>query len=485
MQPKQLITTGKIPPNAIELEKSVLGAIFALDGAIEKQMDIVAPIWNNPNVLYDEHNRLIYGILLELYQNKISIDIPIVAVKIMEKITLDLFNPFLYIAELTNKPAFNIESSAKIVYEKYLSRELLTYSYSIINKIESNSDIFEVLADTEVYANKLQTQSSNSDLVHISGIIDEVNANVTEIRDKGETQKLGGVPSGFRQLDKITNGWQNSDLIILGARPAVGKSAFALNLAYNASKEGITSGILNLEMSSSQTVKRLISNATNVELEKINRPNEMKDQDYLELISKSEELKKLPIYLDDAFTTTMTEIRAKAKRLKKKHDLGFLVIDYLQLIESKGRGGSREQEISKISRSLKGLAKELNIPIIALSQLSRDVEKRGGEKGKVPQLSDLRESGAIEQDADMILFIYRPEYHGVESNEMGESTKGETYITIAKHRNGALGDIQLKAELNYQRFKDESMDNPFGDEDVFNPYSSAIRTFAEFDESPF
>lgn len=485
MQPKRL-TTSKIPPNAIELEKSVLGAILAFSDSIEKQMDIVAPIWNNPNVLYDEYNRLIYGILLDLYQKKISIDTVLVCSKVIERIgDITLFNPMLYIVGITDKPAINIESSAKVVYERYLAREMLNYTYSLIKRIEDKNDIFDVLADTEVFANKLQTISSSNDLVHISSIVDSVNSKITENRDKGVTEsKVLGVQSGFSGLDKITNGWQNSDLIILGARPAVGKSAFALNLAYNASKSGVTSAIINLEMSSYQTVKRLISNATNVEMDLMNKPYNMSSEDFERLILESQKLKELPIYLDDAFTTTMTEIRAKAKRLKKKHNLGLLIIDYLQLIESKNSKGNREQEISKISRSLKGLAKEIDIPIIALSQLGRGVESRGGDKGKIPQLSDLRESGAIEQDADMVLFIYRPEYYGISNNEVGESTQGETYITIAKHRNGALGNIQLKSELQFQRFKDANNIDNINSENNYNPYSSALNQFAEFDK-PF
>jgi replicative DNA helicase len=276
--------------------------------------------------------------------------------------------------------------------------------------------------------------------------------------DKLRTQKdeISGVPSGFTSLDRITYGWQPTDLIILAARPSVGKTAFALNLARNAAMHPTKPqavGFFSLEMSAAQLVQRILSAESEIKMEKISR-GKLEDYEYQQLHSKGiKKLETAPIYIDDTAALNIFEFRAKARRLVNKHNVKIIIIDYLQLMSGSGdRNSNREQEISNISRSLKALAKELNIPIIALSQLSRAVETR--KESKMPQLSDLRESGAIEQDADMVMFIYRPEYYEVMSNEMGESTQGETHIRIAKHRNGSLDLVKLRARLDIQRFEE-------------------------------
>jgi replicative DNA helicase len=264
------------------------------------------------------------------------------------------------------------------------------------------------------------------------------------------------VPSGFPTLDKITYGWQPTDLIILAARPAVGKTAFALNLARNAALNATKpTGVafFSLEMSSAQLVQRILSAESEIWLEKISR-GKMEDYEMKQLYAKGiQKLAQAPIFIDDTAALNIFELRAKCRRLKNKHDIGLIIIDYLQLMSgaSGGKNTNREQEISQISRGLKQLAKELQVPIIALSQLSRAVETRK-DGNKMPQLSDLRESGAIEQDADMVMFIYRPEYYDITANEMGESNKGETHVRIAKHRNGSLETIKLKALLHIQKF---------------------------------
>lgn len=256
----------------------------------------------------------------------------------------------------------------------------------------------------------------------------------------------------------MTYGWQNSDLIILAARPAVGKTAFALNLARNAAlhpTKPTPVALFSLEMSSGQLVQRILSAESEIWLEKISR-GRMEEHEMQQLYKKGiQRLSKAPIFIDDTAALNIFELRAKCRRLKSKHDIGLIIIDYLQLMTGGGEGknSNREQEISQISRNLKGLAKELHVPIIALSQLSRDVEKRK-DGNKIPQLSDLRESGAIEQDADMVLFLYRPEYYDITSNEFGESNKGETHVRIAKHRNGSLENIKLRALLHIQKFID-------------------------------
>jgi replicative DNA helicase len=279
------------------------------------------------------------------------------------------------------------------------------------------------------------------------------------------TEDISGVPSGFSHLDRITYGWQPTDLIILAARPAVGKTAFALNLARNAAlhpTKPVGVGFFSLEMSASQLVQRILSAESEIMLEKITR-GKLEEYEYQQHHAKvNKKLETAPLYIDDTAALNIFEFRAKARRLVNKHQVGLIVIDYLQLMSGSdnNKGGNREQEISTISRNLKALAKELSVPIIALSQLSRAVETR--KESKMPQLSDLRESGAIEQDADMVMFIYRPEYYEIGANEMGESTKGETHIRIAKHRNGSLDTVKLRANLAIQRFHDWEDEGPGG-----------------------
>jgi replicative DNA helicase len=271
------------------------------------------------------------------------------------------------------------------------------------------------------------------------------------------------VPTGFPSLDHITYGWQPTDLIILAARPSVGKTAFALNLARNAAlhpRKSIPVGFFSLEMSAGQLVQRILSAESEIWLEKIAR-GRLQEHEMKQLYAKGiQRLAQAPIFIDDTAALNIFELRAKCRRLKNKHNVGLIIIDYLQLMSGTGenRNTNREQEISRISRDLKGLAKELQVPIIALSQLSREVEKRK-EGSKMPQLSDLRESGAIEQDADMVMFLYRPEYYDINANEMGESNKGETHVRIAKHRNGSLETIKLKALLHIQKFIEEDGNN--------------------------
>jgi replicative DNA helicase len=283
---------------------------------------------------------------------------------------------------------------------------------------------------------------------------------IEDMRNKQED--ITGVPSGFPSMDKVIYGWQPSDLVILAARPAVGKTAFALNLvryaALNKTKPTPVA-FFSLEMSAAQLVQRILSAESEIMLEKISR-GKLEDHEVQQLYKKGiEVLAKAPIFIDDSAALNIFELRAKARRLVNKHGVGLIIIDYLQLMSGGGnKNTNREQEISTISRGLKQLAKELNIPIIALSQLSREVEKRK-DGNKMPQLSDLRESGAIEQDADMVMFLYRPEYYDITSNEFGESNRGETHVRIAKHRNGSLETIKLRGLLHIQKF----IEDDFGD----------------------
>jgi replicative DNA helicase len=279
---------------------------------------------------------------------------------------------------------------------------------------------------------------------------------IEDLRHKNED--VTGVPSGFSGLDRITYGWQNTDLIILAARPAVGKTAFALNLARNAvmhATKPTPVALFSLEMSAGQLVQRILAAESEIWLEKIAR-GKLEEHEMKQLYARGiQRLAQAPLFIDDTPALNIFELRAKCRRLKNKHNIGMIIIDYLQLMSgtNENRNGNREQEISNISRNLKALAKELNVPIIALSQLSRAVEQRGAKEGsRVPQLSDLRESGAIEQDADMVMFLYRPEYYDVTTSADGENIKGLTEVKIAKHRNGMLDTVKLKALLHIQKF---------------------------------
>ena len=285
---------------------------------------------------------------------------------------------------------------------------------------------------------------------------------IEELRNR--KSDITGVPSGFRELDKLTSGWQPTDLIILAARPSVGKTAFALNLARNAAMNQVNPvgvAVFSLEMSAGQLVQRVLSAESEIPMNDITK-GKLADHQMKQLYTKGlQPLAQAPMYIDDTAALNIFELRAKCRRLKNKNNIGLIIIDYLQLMSgnSDNKNSNREQEISNISRNLKALAKELHVPIIALSQMSRDVEKRGAKDGsRRPMLSDLRESGAIEQDADMVMFLYRPEYYDVTQDAQGENTKGLTEVMVQKHRNGELGTVKLNALLHIQKFLDWDSD---------------------------
>jgi replicative DNA helicase len=372
-----------------------------------------------------------------------------------------------YVTKLTNAvvSSANIEAHARIILQKFIQRELIRISGEIISEAyEDSTDVFDLLDEAEsklfeITNNHLRKNFDSIDMVLVKTI-----QRIEDLRHKNED--ISGVPSGFPSLDKVTYGWQPTDLIILAARPAVGKTAFALNLlrtaALNPAKPTAVA-FFSLEMGAGQLVQRILSAESEIWLEKITR-GKLEDHEMKQLYAKGiSKLSSAPIFIDDSAALNIFELRAKCRRLKTKHNLGLIIIDYLQLMSgtSENKNGNREQEISKISRDLKGLAKELQVPIIALSQLSRAVESRK-EGNKMPQLSDLRESGAIEQDADMVMFLYRPEYYDITSNEMGENNKGETHVRIAKHRNGSLETIKLRALLHIQKFVEDDDNGGFG-----------------------
>ena len=443
---------GKIPPQVRELEEAVLGAILLEKSAFDTVTEIL-----KPECFYVESHQMIYRSMQSLQQKNMPIDMLTVVEELRMQENLDIVGGAYYISKLTNVvvSTANIDAHARIVLQKFIQRELIRISGEVIaNAYEDSTDVFDLLDDSETKMFNITNNYLKKNFVDIGFALATAITRIDELRTKKD--EISGVPSGFASLDRITYGWQPTDLIILAARPSVGKTAFALNLARNAALHPTKPqpvGFFSLEMSASQLVQRILSAESEIKMEKISR-GKLEDYEYQQLHAKGiKRLESAPIYIDDTAALNIFEFRAKARRLVNKHQVKMIIIDYLQLMSGLGdRNSNREQEISNISRSLKALAKELNIPIIALSQLSRAVETR--KESKMPQLSDLRESGAIEQDADMVKFIYRPEYYEVMSNEMGESTQGETHIRIAKHRNGSLDLIKLRARLDIQRFEE-------------------------------
>ena len=454
---------GKVPPQAKDLEEAVLGAIMLEKSAFDTVVEIL-----KPECFYSDANQRIYRAMQSLTGKNLPIDLLTVVEELRVKEELELVGGPYYVSKLTNAvvSSANLEAHSRIVLQKFIQRELIRISGEIIgDAYEDSTDVFDLLDDAETKLYEITNNHLRKNFDDINTVLVKTIQRIEEMRNRDED--LTGVPSGFPSLDKLTYGWQPTDLIILAARPSVGKTAFALNLTRTAAlhpTKPTAVAFFSLEMSAGQLVQRILSAESEIWLEKISR-GKLEEHEMKQLYKKGiERLSNAPIYIDDSAALNIFELRAKCRRLKNKHNVGLIIIDYLQLMSGGGdnKNGNREQEISRISRDLKGLAKELQVPIIALSQLSREVEKRK-EGAKIPQLSDLRESGAIEQDADMVMFLYRPEYYEITANEMGESNKGETYVKIAKHRNGSLDTVKLKALLHIQKFiEDEDGGSDFG-----------------------
>ncbi len=454
---------GKVPPQAKELEEAVLGAIMLEKSAFDTVIEIL-----KPDCFYGEANQRIFKAMISLAQKTLPIDLLTVVEELKIKEELDLVGGPYYVSKLTNAvvSSANIEAHSRIVLQKFIQRELIRISGEIIgDAYEDSTDVFDLLDDAESKLFEITNNHLRKNFDDINTVLVKTIQRIEDMRNRDED--ITGVASGFPSLDKLTYGWQPTDLIVLAARPSVGKTAFALNLARSAAlspTKPTAVAFFSLEMSAGQLVQRILSAESEIWLEKISR-GKLEEHEMKQLYKRGiERLSNAPIFIDDTAALNIFELRAKCRRLKNKHNVGLIIIDYLQLMSGAGdsKNGNREQEISRISRDLKGLAKELQVPIIALSQLSREVEKRK-EGAKIPQLSDLRESGAIEQDADMVMFLYRPEYYDITANEMGESNKGETYVKIAKHRNGSLDTIKLKALLHIQKFiEDEAGGSDFG-----------------------
>ncbi len=450
---------GKVPPQAKDLEEAVLGAIMLEKNAFDVIIEIL-----KPECFYVESHQRIFRAMQGLQQKNSPIDLLTVVEELKFREEIDLIGGAYYVTKLTNSvvSSANIETHARIILQKFIQRELIRISGEIIgDAYEDSTDVFDLLDEAETKLFEITNNHLRKDYASIDTVLVKTIQRIEDLRTRQD--EITGVPTGFSTIDHITYGWQPSDLIVLAARPSVGKTAFALNLARNAAlhpTKPTVVGFFSLEMSAGQLVQRILSAESEIWLEKIAR-GRLEEHEMKQLYKKGiERLASAPIHIDDSAALNIFELRAKCRRLKNKHNVGLIIIDYLQLMSGAGenRNSNREQEISRISRDLKGLAKELNIPIIALSQLSREVEKRK-EGNKMPQLSDLRESGAIEQDADMVMFLYRPEYYDITSNELGESNKGETHVRIAKHRNGQLDTIKLKALLHIQKFIEDDGDD--------------------------
>ncbi|MFT3706014.1 MAG: replicative DNA helicase [Agriterribacter sp.] len=450
---------GKVPPQARELEEAVLGAIMLEKTAFDTVVEIL-----KPECFYVDAHQRIYRAMQSLAQKSMPIDLLTVVEELRIKEELELIGGPYYVTKLTNAvvSSANIETHSRIILQKFIQRDLIRISGEIISDAyEDSTDVFDLLDEAESKLFDITNNHLRKNFDSIDSVLVKTIQRIEDMRNRQED--ITGVPSGFPSLDRITYGWQPTDLVILAARPSVGKTAFALNLARNAalsSTKPTPIAFFSLEMSASQLVQRILSAESEIWLEKIAR-GKMEEHEMQQLYRNGiQRLQSAPIFIDDTPALNIFELRAKCRRLKNKHNVSLVIIDYLQLMSGTGdkRSSNREQEISTISRNLKGLAKELGIPIIALSQLSREVEKRK-EGDKMPQLSDLRESGAIEQDADMVMFLYRPEYYNITANEMGENNKGETHVRIAKHRNGSLETIKLRALLHIQKFTEMESDD--------------------------
>ena len=435
---------GKIPPQAVELEEAVLGAVMLEKDAVLSVIDIL-----KPGSFYKDAHQKIYRAIIDLSTQEKAIDILTVTEELRKSKNLEEVGGPLYITQLTSKvaSAAHLEFHARIIQQKYIQRELIRVSTEIQKKAYDDSiDVDNLLdqAESELFdiaeGNISRETSKLNVLVKLA---------IQQIEEASKREDhLSGVPSGFTKLDRLTSGWQKSDLVIIAARPSMGKTAFVLSMARNIAVEHKRPvAFFSLEMASVQLVNRLIVSETELPSDRI-RNGRLEEYEWKQLDYKIKSLVEAPIYIDDTPAISIFELRAKCRRLKVQHQIELVVVDYLQLMSGSGDSrGSREQEVSTISRALKSMAKELDVPVIALSQLNRSVELRTGNKR--PQLSDLRESGAIEQDADLVIFIHRPEKYDIYEDEHGNSLAGIADIILSKHRNGPIGNVQLK-------FKEES-----------------------------
>ena len=441
---------GKLPPQALDLEEAVLGAMMIDKKGVDDVIDIL-----QSEAFYKDAHKHIFEAIFQLFTDSQPVDLLTVSAQLKKNAKLELAGGDFYLIQLTQKIASSahIEFHSRIILQKYIQRSLIRISSEIIEEsYDETTDVFDLLdkAETKLYEVTQGNIKRSSETAQ--SLVIQAKKRIEEIANK---EGLSGIATGFDKLDKITSGWQPSDLVIIAARPGMGKTAFVLSMARNIAIDyGHPVALFSLEMSSVQLITRLISSETGLSSEKL-RTGKLEKHEWEQLSVKVKDLEKAPLFIDDSPSLSIFDLRAKSRRLASQHGIKLIIVDYLQLMTAGGNGkggGNREQEISTISRNLKALAKELEVPVIALSQLSRAVETRGSSKR--PLLSDLRESGAIEQDADIVSFIYRPEYYKIDEwdDEEQSPTAGQAEFIIAKHRNGSLENIRLKFIGNLGKF---------------------------------
>ena len=477
---------GKLPPQAVDLEEVVLGAMMIDKKGVDEVIDIL-----NPDVFYKEAHQFIFEAVVNLFQSSQPVDLLTVSAELKKAKRLDRVGGEFYLIQLTQKvsSSAHIEFHARIILQKYIQRSLIKISSAIIEEAyDEGTDVFDLLDNAESKLYEVTQGNLKRSSETAQNLVIQAKKRIEEIANR---EGLSGIPSGFTRVDKLTSGWQPSDLVIIAARPGMGKTALTLSMARNIAVEHeIPVAFFSLEMSSVQLITRLISSETGLSSEKL-RTGKLEKHEWEQLNVKVKSLEKAPLYIDDTPALSIFDLRAKARRLASQHGIKLIMVDYLQLMTAGGsqKGGNREQEISTISRNLKALAKELDVPVIALSQLSRAVETRGGSKR--PILSDLRESGAIEQDADIVSFIYRPEYYKIDEwdDEERSPTEGQAEFIVAKHRNGGLDEIRLKFVSHLGRFENlelfdypteiHSRMNAAANDDTYKPseYPSADEAF--------
>ncbi|WP_291870124.1 replicative DNA helicase [Maribacter sp.] len=465
---------GKIPPQAVDLEEVVIGAMMIDKKGVDDVIDIL-----HPDVFYKEAHKNIFEAIFKLFETSEPIDLLTVSTQLKKDGKLESSGGDFYLIKLTQKIASSahIEFHARIILQKFIQRSLIKISGEIIEAAyDESTDVFDLLDNAESKLYDVTQGNLKRSAETAQNLVIQAKKRIEEIAGK---EGMSGVASGFDKLDKLTSGWQPSDLIIVAARPGMGKTALTLSMARNIAVNSNTAvAFFSLEMSSVQLITRLISSETGLSSEKL-RTGKLEKHEWEQLNVKVKSLEAAPLFIDDTPSLSIFDLRAKCRRLASQHDIKMIMIDYLQLMTAGGSqkgGGNREQEISTISRNLKALAKELNVPVIALSQLSRAVETRGGSKR--PILSDLRESGAIEQDADIVSFIYRPEYYKIDEWDDDEQspTAGQAEFIVAKHRNGGLENIRLKFIGNQGKFDNlDDFDSPFEFQSKMN----------EEDDNPF
>ena len=438
------------------MEQAVLGALLIEQDAFARISEVL-----QPESFYDHRHQIIFEAIRSLNVQQRPVDLLTVRDYLDSQGSLEEAGGPVYLVQLSSNltSSAHIEYHARIIAQKSLARQLITFSSEIARDAFDNTvDVNDLMQSAENKLFAISQQNLKKDFTQINPVIHEA---YEELQKAAARQDgLSGLASGFPHLDKITSGWQNSDLIIIAARPAMGKTAFVLSMAKKIAvdmREPVA--MFSLEMSNVQLVKRLMVNVCEITGDKM-KSGQLLPYEWGQLGNRIRALYDAPFYVDDTPSLSIFELRTKARRLVREHGVKLILIDYLQLMNASGTSfGSRQEEVSNISRSLKGLAKELNIPIIALSQLNRSVEKRDGEEGKRPQLSDLRESGAIEQDADMVCFIHRPEYYKIWNDEQGRNMRGMAEFIIAKHRNGAVDTVIMRFRSEYARFQDTDEDD--------------------------